>query len=76
MPKPIVCLSAALFQFAETFRPCFSQRQWKYFVTVPLGLIEGEGRRTMKLSKCKDSNPRVGRVRETLYIQIELSLHL
>ncbi len=48
MPKPIVCLSAALCQFAEVFRPCFSQRQWKYFVIVLLGLIECDGRRTLR----------------------------
>lgn len=47
MPKPIVCLSVALCQFAEVFRPCFSQRQWKYFVMVLLGLVECEGRRTL-----------------------------
>jgi hypothetical protein len=47
VPKPIVCLSAALFQFAEAFRPCFSQRQWKYFVTVLLELMECEGLRTL-----------------------------
>jgi hypothetical protein len=47
MPKPIVCLSVVLCQFAEVFRPCFSQRQWKYFVMVLLGLIECEGRRTL-----------------------------
>ncbi len=44
MPKPIVCLSLALCQFAEVFRPCFTRRQWKYFVIVLLGLIECEGR--------------------------------
>jgi hypothetical protein len=48
MPKPIVCLSAALSQFAEVFRPCFSPRQWKYFVIVLLGLIECDGRRTLR----------------------------
>ena len=32
MPKPLVCLSTTLSQFAELFRPCFSHRQWKYFV--------------------------------------------
>jgi len=47
MPKPIGCLSVALCQFAELFRPCFSQRQWKYFVMVLLGLVECEGRRTL-----------------------------
>jgi hypothetical protein len=47
MPKPIVCLSAQLCQFLDAFRSCFSNRQWKYFVTVLLGLIECEERRTM-----------------------------
>lgn len=47
MPKPIVCLSAALRQFCEAFRGCFSKRQWKYFVIVLLGLIECEQRRTL-----------------------------
>ncbi len=37
MPKPIICLSAPLRQFAEAFRCCFSQRQWKYFVTYCWG---------------------------------------
>ncbi len=48
MPKPIVCLSDRLRQFLETFRPCFSGRQWKYFVIVLLGLVEGEGRSTLQ----------------------------
>jgi DDE superfamily endonuclease len=47
MPKPIVCLSDALRQYLEDFRPCFSKRQWKYFVTVLLGLVECEERKTM-----------------------------
>jgi hypothetical protein len=47
MPKPIVCLSEQLRQFAEIFRSCFSKRQWKYFVIVLLGLIECEERKTM-----------------------------
>lgn len=47
MPKPIVCLSEQLCQFLEAFRHCFSKRQWKYFVTILLGLIECEERKTM-----------------------------
>jgi len=47
MPKPIVCLSAALRQFCEAFRPCFSKRQWKYFVIVLLGMVECKERRTL-----------------------------
>jgi len=31
----------------EAFRACFSKRQWKYFVTVLLGLVECEERKTM-----------------------------
>lgn len=48
MPKPIVCLSQPLRNFLKLFRPCFSHRQWKYFVIVLLGLIEQEGRHTLK----------------------------
>lgn len=47
MPKPIICLCEQLGQYMEGFRPCFSKRQWKYFVTVLLGLIECEERKTM-----------------------------
>ncbi len=47
MPKPIVCLAAELSQYLEVFRPCFSKRQWKYFVIVLLGLIECDERRTL-----------------------------
>jgi hypothetical protein len=47
MPKQIVCLSEQLRQYLETFRACFCKRQWKYFVTVLLGLIECEERKTM-----------------------------
>jgi hypothetical protein len=47
MPKPIVCVSEQLRQYMELFRNCFSQRQWRYFVIVLLGLIECEERKTM-----------------------------
>ncbi len=47
MPKPIVCLSEQLRQYLEAFRPCFSKRQWKYFVTALLGLFECEERKVM-----------------------------
>ena len=47
MPKPLVCLSEQLRQFAEYFRPCFSRRQWRYFVIVLLGLVECEERKTL-----------------------------
>ena len=42
MPKPMICPFAALRKYLELFRPCFSRRQWKYFV------IEHEGRHTLK----------------------------
>jgi hypothetical protein len=44
MPKPIVCLSSELRQYMESFRACFSRRQWKYFVIVLLGLVECDER--------------------------------
>src|SRR4051794_16826242 len=47
MPKPIICLSDALRQFADAFRPCFSSRQFPYFVIVLWGLIECQERRTL-----------------------------
>src|SRR5512140_3667238 len=47
MPKPIVCLSEVLCQYLESFRSCFSKRQWKYFVTILLGLVECEERKTL-----------------------------
>lgn len=47
MPTPIICLSEPLRQFTKSFRGCFSQRQWKYFVTVLLGLVECQERRTL-----------------------------
>jgi hypothetical protein len=47
MPKPIICLFEALSQYLESFRSCFSKRQWKYFVIVLLGLVEGEERKTL-----------------------------
>lgn len=39
MSIPIICLDARLRQFCETFRTCFSQPQFKYLVTVLLGLM-------------------------------------
>lgn len=47
MPKPIICLAAALSQYAEEFRTCFSRRQYQYFVTILLALIECQDRRTL-----------------------------
>ncbi|MGB9640874.1 MAG: hypothetical protein ACPL4H_08155 [Anaerolineales bacterium] len=47
MPIPIVCLSEQLSQYTNAFHSCFSNRQWKHFVTVLLGLIECEERKTL-----------------------------
>lgn len=47
MPKPIVCLAESLRQYLESFRDCFGKAQWKYFVTVLLGLLECEERHTL-----------------------------
>lgn len=48
MPKPMICLFAPLRKYLELFRPCFSHRQWKYFVTILLGLSQHKGRHTLK----------------------------
>jgi hypothetical protein len=47
MPVPIVCLDEQVRQFAERFRQGLSKPQYQYFVTVLLGLMECEGRRTL-----------------------------
>ncbi len=47
MPVPLLCLDHELLHFAERFRSQFSKPQYQYFVTVLLGLMECEGRRTL-----------------------------
>ena len=47
MPQPIICLDEEVRHFAERFRSLFSKPQYQYFVTVLLGLMECEGRRTL-----------------------------
>jgi DDE superfamily endonuclease len=47
MPVPIICLDDELRHFAERFAVLFSQPQYQYFVTVLLGLMQCEGRRTL-----------------------------
>jgi hypothetical protein len=47
MPKPIICLSEWLCQTIETYRGLFSTAQWRCLVTVVLGMVETEGRRTL-----------------------------
>src|SRR5437660_4782161 len=47
MPIPILCLDESLRYFAERFREQFSKPQYQYFVTVLLGLMECEGKRTL-----------------------------
>ena len=47
MPVPIICLDDEVCQFAERFREHFSKPQYQYFVTVLLGLMLCEGRRTL-----------------------------
>lgn len=40
MPLPSPCLHHHLRQFAEAFCSCFSQPQFRHFVTVLLGLLQ------------------------------------
>jgi hypothetical protein len=47
MPQPILCLDEEVRQFVERFRSVFSKPQYQYFVTVLLGLLECNGRRTL-----------------------------
>lgn len=57
MPQPIICLDAEVRQFAEQFRSVFSKPQYEYFVTVLLGLLECEGRRTLRGLLSKVAQP-------------------
>ncbi len=57
MPQPILCLDAQVRQFAERFRSVFSKPQYEYFVTVLLGLLECEGRRTLSGIVSKVAQP-------------------
>lgn len=47
MSIPIICLDARLRQFCETFRKGFSQPQFKYLVTVLLGMMMCQEVRTL-----------------------------
>jgi hypothetical protein len=47
MPLPIVCASSTLCQFWNVLGPRFSKPQWRYFVTVLLGLVQCDERQTM-----------------------------
>jgi hypothetical protein len=47
MPLPIVCASSTLCQFWNALAPLFSKPQWRYFVTVLLGLVQCDERHTM-----------------------------
>jgi hypothetical protein len=50
MPHPLICLDEEVRHFAERFRSVFSKPQYQYFVTVLLGLMECEGKRTRAAS--------------------------
>lgn len=47
MRVPIVCLDARLGHYLSTFRSCFSQPQYQYFVIMLLGLMLCQGSRTL-----------------------------
>jgi DDE superfamily endonuclease len=47
MPVAILCVDESLRHFGERFAEQFSKPQYQYFVTVLLGLMECEGRRTL-----------------------------
>lgn len=47
MPVPIICLDSYVRHFVEQFREQFSKPQFKYFVTVLLGLLLCQEARTL-----------------------------
>jgi len=47
MPVPMLCLDDELRHFADRYHGLFSKPQYQYFVIVLLGLMMGEGRRTL-----------------------------
>jgi hypothetical protein len=47
MPLPIEIIEQSLGQYLGLFRDCFSQPQWRHFVTVLLGLMQCEEHRTL-----------------------------
>ena len=47
MPQPIIAQDATLRQFGQSFAPAFSLPQWKYFVTVLLGLLHCDAAHTL-----------------------------
>src|SRR5260221_11229876 len=57
MPQPIICLDEEVCHFAERFRSVFSKPQYQYFVTVLLGLLECEGKRTLSGIVSKIAQP-------------------
>jgi hypothetical protein len=57
MPQPIICLDEEVRHFAERFRSVWSKPQYQYFVTVLLGLLECEGKRTLSGIVSKVAQP-------------------
>ena len=47
MPQPIHIQDARLAQYMQLFSGVFTLPQWKYFVTVLLGLLHCDERRTL-----------------------------
>ena len=47
MRLPIVCLDQRLRQYLTLFSGCFSRPQYKYFVTILLGLMRCQSGRTL-----------------------------
>lgn len=47
MPQPIICLDEKVCHFAKRFGSLFSKPHYQYLVTVLLGLMECDGKRTL-----------------------------
>ena len=53
MPQPIMLIDARLAEYMQAFSAMFSLPQWKYFVTVLMGLLHCDERRTLSaLLRC------------------------
>jgi hypothetical protein len=47
MAQPIIIQDATLRNYLQAFRDTFSAPQWKYFVTVLMGMIHCQASRTL-----------------------------
>jgi hypothetical protein len=54
MAQPIIIQDVTLRNYLQSFRSTFSMPQWKYFVTVLMGMIHCQASRTLRWSRFFD----------------------